>query len=98
MICVLMTHDGLGLQQAVDRIGEMCKQTLDAFIENRTRVPSWGKDDIDRAVKLYVTCLENWFFGSLNWSFMTKRYFVDDGGSVKASRIVDILPRVKVST
>jgi len=90
-----MTHDGLSLQQAVDRIGEMCKQTLDAFIENQTRVPSWG-DGIDRGVKLYVDCLQNWIVGSLHWSFMTKRYFGDNGKSVKANRIVDLLPRMKV--
>jgi len=94
MICVFMTHDGLSLQQAVDRIGEMCKQTLDAFIENQTRVPSWG-DGIDRAVKLYVDGLQNWIVGSFHWSFMTKRYFGDNGESAKVNGIVDLLPRVK---
>ena len=94
MICILMTHEGLSLQQAVDRIGEMCKQTLDVFMKNQTRIPSWG-DSMDMAVGLYVNCLENWFVGSLHWSFMTKRYFGDNGGSVKANRIVDLLPQVK---
>jgi len=95
MIWVFMTYEGLSLQQAVDRIGDMCKQTRDGSIENQTRVPLWG-DGIDRAVKLYVDCLQNWFVGSLHWSFMTTRYFGDDGGSVKENdRIVDILPRVK---
>jgi hypothetical protein len=94
MVCILMTHDGLSLQQAVDRIGEMCKQTHQEFIENQTRVPSWG-DGIDDAVKLYVNGLQNWFIGSAHWSFLTKRYFGDNGGSVKANRIVDLLTRVK---
>ena len=90
MICVFMMYDGLNLQQAVDRIGELCKQTIDTFIENQARVPSWG-DDIDKDVKLYVNGLQEWIVGSLHWSFMTTRYFGDDGGAVKATRIVELL-------
>jgi hypothetical protein len=95
MICVFMIHDGLSLQQAVDRVGEMCKQTIDAFIENQTQVPSWG-DGVDRDVGLYVNGLQEWIVGSLHWSFMTTRYFDDNGGSIKATRIVDLLSREKV--
>lgn len=90
-------NDGLGLQQAVDRIGELCKQTIDAFIENQARVPSWG-DDIDQDVKLYVNGLQEWIAGSLHWSFMTTRYFGDNGGAVKATRIVELLSQeLKIS-
>jgi hypothetical protein len=94
MICVLMVQDGLTLQQAVDCIGDMCKQTIDSFIENQKRIPSWG-ESIDRDVKLYVRGMQEWIVGSLHWSFMTKRYFGENGGTVKANRIVDLLPRVK---
>jgi alpha-muurolene/germacrene-A/gamma-muurolene/(+)-delta-cadinol synthase len=94
MICVFMTNDGLDLQQAVDRIGEMCKQTIDTFVENQTRVPSWG-DDIDKDVKLYVNGLQEWIVGSLHWSFITRRYFGENGGAVKASGIVELLPQIK---
>ena len=96
MVNVLMTHDGFSLQQAVDCIGEMCKQCIDTFIENTKRIPSWG-DSIDRDVKLYVRGMREWIVGSLHWSFMTKRYFGDNGATVKATRIVDLLPRVKAS-
>jgi hypothetical protein len=90
MICVFMINDGLGLQQAVDRIGDLCKQTIDSFVENQARVPSWG-DEIDKDVKLYVNGLQEWIVGSLHWSFMTTRYFGDNGGAVKATRIVELL-------
>jgi hypothetical protein len=90
MICVFMTNDGLDLQQAVDRIGELCKQTIDTFVENQALVPSWG-DDIDKDVKLYVNGMQEWIVGSLHWSFMTTRYFGDNGGAVKATRIVELL-------
>ena len=92
LVNVLMTHDGLSLQQAVDRIGEMCKQCIDTFIENQKRIPSWG-ESVDRDVTLYVRSIKEWIPGSLHWSFMTKRYFGNDGETVKATRIVDLLPR-----
>jgi len=92
MISVFMIRDGITLQQAVDRVGDMCKETIDSFIENQERVPSWG-DAVDRDVKLYVNGLKEWIVGSLHWSFMTKRYFGDNGGTVKGARIVDLLPR-----
>ena len=85
-----MINDGLSLQQAVDRIGDLCKQTIDTFIEDQARVPSWG-DDVDNDVRLYVNGLQEWIVGSLHWSFMTTRYFGDGGGAVKATRIVELL-------
>lgn len=90
MICVFMINDGLNLQQAVDRIGDLCKQTIDTFVENQARVPSWG-DDIDKDVKLYVNGMQEWIVGSLHWSFMTTRYFGNNGGAVKATRIIELL-------
>ena len=87
-----MTHEGLSLQQAVDRIGEMCKQCIDTFVENKKRIPSWG-DSIDRDVKLYVEGMQEWIPGSLNWSFATTRYFGNNGATVKKTRVVDLLPR-----
>ena len=94
MVCVFMTHDGLSLQEAVDRVGEVYKQALDSFIENQKRVPSWG-DNIDKDVKLYINGLQEWIVGSIHWSFVTKRYFGDDGESVKATRIVNLLSKEK---
>ncbi|KAH9043372.1 isoprenoid synthase domain-containing protein [Lactarius pseudohatsudake] len=90
MICVYMIHDGLSLQQAVDRVGDMCKRTIETFVENQARIPSWG-DGIDEAVKLYVHGLREWIVGSLHWSFVTTRYFGDNGELVRTTRIVDLL-------
>ena len=66
MICIFMIHDGLSLQQAIDHVGEICKQTIDAFIENQMQVPSWGDDGVDRDVWLYVNSLQEWIVGSLH--------------------------------
>ncbi|THH16145.1 hypothetical protein EW146_g4434 [Bondarzewia mesenterica] len=91
MICIFMEHDGLALQDAVDRVGALCKQTIDAFVENQARVPSWSPE-VDRDVQLYVRGLQEWIVGSLHWSFMTRRYFGNDGEMVKKTRFVKLLP------
>lgn len=59
MVSILMEHHGHDLQSAVDYVGELCKQTIDAFIENRSRLPSWGTN-IDAMVIGYVQGLQDW--------------------------------------
>ena len=91
MIPVVMHQEGIDLQRAVDFVGNMCKQSIDRFNEDRARLPSWGPE-IDRDVSIYVDGLANWIVGSLHWSFETERYFAKSGRQVKATRTVDLLP------
>ncbi|KAI0820240.1 terpenoid synthase [Trametes gibbosa] len=92
MIAILMNIRGLDLQSAVDHVGELCKQTIDVFIENREKIPSFGPD-LDRDVAMYVQGLQDWIVGSLHWSFMTKRYFGTAGAEIKRHRVVKLLSR-----
>lgn len=91
MIPVVMHQEGVDLQTAVDFVGNMCKQSIDRFNEDRARLPSWGPE-IDRDVAIYVDGLANWIVGSLHWSFETERYFGKNGPQVKATRTVEIMP------
>ena len=92
MIPILMTHHKLSLQEAVDYVGNLCKQTIDGFIENEKHIPSWG-EEVDKEVAIYVKGLRDWIVGSLHWSFMTERYFGTTGSHVKESRVVKLLPK-----
>jgi len=92
MIPVVMNQEGVDLQTAVDFVGNMCKQSIDRFNEERSRLPSWGPE-IDREVAIYVDGLANWIVGSLHWSFESERYFGKKGRQVKATRVVDLLPK-----
>ncbi|OJT10931.1 Alpha-muurolene synthase [Trametes pubescens] len=92
MIAILMNLRDLDLQSAVDFVGDLCKQAIDAFIENQRSLPSFGPE-LDRDVAMYVQGLQDWLVGSLHWSFMTKRYFGDAGADVKKHRVVKLLPR-----
>ncbi|KAJ8480777.1 hypothetical protein ONZ51_g6432 [Trametes cubensis] len=92
MIPILMELQGLDLQSAVDFVGGLCKQTIDAFVENQRNLPSFGPE-LDRDVALYVQGMQDWIVGSLHWSFMTERYFGTSGAEIKKNRIVRLLPR-----
>ncbi|KAG6868137.1 hypothetical protein C0993_007260 [Termitomyces sp. T159_Od127] len=92
MIPVVMNEEGLDLQSAVDFVGNMCRQSIDRFVEDRANLPSWGPE-IDKDVAIYVNGLADWIVGSLHWSFESERYFGKTGREVKANRIVNLLPR-----
>ncbi|KAF8077664.1 terpenoid synthase [Lyophyllum atratum] len=91
MIVILMKYHGHSLQSAVDYVGDLCAQTIDAFVENRRKLPSWGPE-VDDMVDRYVTGLQDWIVGSLHWSFQTHRYFGTNGAEVKKTRFVKLLP------
>ncbi|KAF8155792.1 isoprenoid synthase domain-containing protein [Crassisporium funariophilum] len=92
MIPVVMNQEGIDLQTAVDFVGNMCKESINRFVEDRERLPSWGPK-IDRDVAVYVDGLANWIVGSLHWSFESERYFGKSGRQVKATRVVHLLPK-----
>ena len=88
-----MNERGLDLQSAANFVGNLCKKSIDRFNDDRlNNLPSWGPE-IDRDVAIYVGGLADWIVGSLHWSFETERYFGKEGKSVKASRVVHLLPR-----
>lgn len=94
MISVVMHEECLDIQCAVDFVGELCKQSIDRFNENRGLIPSWGPK-IDKDVAIYVGGLADWIVGSLHWSFDTSRYFQNSGREVKRTRVVSLFPRSK---
>lgn len=92
MIPVIMNHHSLDLQSAVDFVGQLCKQSIDRFNNDRANLPSWGPE-IDRQVQIYVDGLADWIVGSLHWSFESERYFGKAGREVKKSKVVNLLPK-----
>jgi hypothetical protein len=97
MIPVLMDRRGYTLQEAVDYVGELCRQCIERFEEQRKQLPSWGPE-LDAAVDKYVMGLQHWIVGSLHWSFDSERYFGKTGMEVKRTRIVNLLPQRPLTT
>ncbi|KAI0749320.1 terpenoid synthase [Daedaleopsis nitida] len=91
-IAILMHHHHLGLQEAVDYLGGLCKLSIERFEQERRRLPSWGAE-VDRDVATYVLGLEDWMVGTLHWSFDSTRYFGGAGAAIKRHGVVALLPR-----
>jgi len=91
MIPVVMHERGLDLHCSVDFVGDMCRQSMERFVADRERLPSWGAE-IDKQVNVYVEGLADWIVGTLHWSFISERYFGKGGQEVKQSRLVKLLP------
>ena len=91
MIVIMMYHHGMSLQEAVDFVGSLCQKSIDRFVEDRARLPSWGPE-IDEQVQVYVQGLADWIVGSLHWSFDSERYFGKKGLEIKETRIVELAP------
>lgn len=62
MIAVLMDHEGLSLQQAVDVVGDYTIRSIDRFEAERLNVPSFGPG-IDECVQKYIAGMESWIVG-----------------------------------
>lgn len=92
MIVVMMRQEGLDLQSAINFVGDLCKQSIDRFVDQKNNLPSWGPE-IDRQVEKYVGGMADWIVGSLHWSFDSERYFGKIGLEVKTTRTVELLPR-----
>ena len=93
MIAIMMHHHGMTLQESVDFVGDLCKESIDRFNEDRARLPSWGPE-IDAQVQVYVEGLADWIVGSLHWSFDSERYFGRKGGQIKNTLVVELAPVV----
>lgn len=89
-----MHEEGISVQQAVDRVSALCRQSIDNFVRDRERLPSWG-DCIDRSVEKYVDGLGSWIVGILYWSFKTERYFGKDCERIKANWRVRLITSVE---
>ena len=93
MIVILQENYGMELQEAVDYVGEMCRLTINNFIENKKHVPSFGCPKLDQDVAGYIQGLQDWIVGSLHWTFMSERYFGTEGAEIKKHRYVKLLPK-----
>ena len=82
---------GVELQDAFDLAGRFFENDADEFLRCKELLPSWG---VDEAVSRYVTGLECWVGGSLEWSLSGRRYFGDSVEEVRKTRRVALAERV----
>jgi hypothetical protein len=92
IVTVLMKAQGCDLQTASDLIGTHYAKLMQRYLSDRERLPSFGPQ-IDASVGLYVSAMENWPIGNLEWSFETNRYFGPMHDEIRRTRLVVLTPR-----
>ncbi|KIJ08221.1 hypothetical protein PAXINDRAFT_18633 [Paxillus involutus ATCC 200175] len=97
IIDAVMKEKDLDVQGAMDFVGELCKRSIDRFVEDRKKLPSWG-EKIDKDVAVYVEGLADWMPANLHWCFETERYYGKQGKEVKKTRVVTLLPKIRNPT
>lgn len=94
IITVLQRARGIDLQTASDIVGGYFENLMDLFVGGKKRLPSWGPAT-DKDVTLYVSAMEHWIIGNLEWSFNTQRYFGPMVAEIKRTRVVTLTPKEK---
>ncbi|KAK1834419.1 isoprenoid synthase domain-containing protein [Podospora conica] len=96
IVTVIMKQFGLGVQDAIDKAGELSDQRMAQFVHLYSHwLPRWvGPVDLDvqRLVHGMAVCVS----GVLHWSYESERYFGKRGLLVKETRRVRLLPRSEV--
>lgn len=93
LLTVLMHTQGLDLQGAANRVGEIFRNLVNTFVKNKKKLPSFATvpgsyPGIDEDVSKYVYSMTQWVIGSLAWSFESPRYFGTDRNEVKRTLLV----------
>jgi len=89
LITTFMAEHNLGLQDALNWLGTYNDAIVSRFLSNLKRVPSWDLAT-DRRVQIYIDGLGQCNKGLDDWSFESKRYYGDDGPTVRRDRIIRI--------
>ncbi|KZV79865.1 terpenoid synthase [Exidia glandulosa HHB12029] len=100
IVTVLMSHEGIGLQAAIDCVGEHYKHLVDTYWTAREALSkhTFGDAELDAQVQRYVEEMANWPIGNIVWSFESGRYFGDQRDQVKATRRVVMKRAVRTSS
>jgi len=93
LITVVGKEREIGLQEAFDVAGQLFQNNAEEFLRNKELLPSWGPE-VDEVVSRYVTGLECWVGGSLEWSLSCRRYFGDSAEEVRRTRRVSLVKMV----
>ena len=96
LITVFMETQGLTLQEAADRCGEMFRSVIQRFLEYKKEViarpfSSRGyKLEVDKAVMIGIESMERMVVGYMGYSFDSPRYFGNEGKEILKTRLVKL--------
>lgn len=92
LITVIQGERGVELQGAFDIAGEFFEGYVQEYLGCKEALPSWGPET-DEAVSRYITGLECWVRGGIEWSLTGPRYFGSSVEEVRKTRRVALAER-----
>lgn len=93
LITVIKEEMRIGLQEAFDVAEKRFEKDAEEFLRCKEALPSWGPE-VDEAISRYVTGLECWVSGGIEWSLSGPRYFGSSAEEVRRTRRVALAERV----
>ncbi|KAH7904615.1 isoprenoid synthase domain-containing protein [Hygrophoropsis aurantiaca] len=97
IITVIMHELHLDLGSAFGWAAKYHAELRERFFNGLGRVPSWGPT-IDKQMQEFLDALAIWLRGNICWSFESERYFGKKGAEIQKTRILPLLPKIKVNT
>ena len=92
IITTIMNEYHLNLHDTLIWLGTYTDAIVSRFLLNIKRLPSWDPDT-DGRVRMYVDGLGQWVRGNDDWSYEGKRYYGNDGQSIREDRILRLCQR-----
>ena len=98
LVSLLMHRNkNYSVEQAMEKIAEMCQECQTRFLELCNELPSWDPV-IDPIAKKYVQGVIDWVGGHHYWIFECERYFGSAGKQVLETGMVTWLPKFNPMT
>ncbi|KAI5119819.1 hypothetical protein M0805_006952 [Coniferiporia weirii] len=92
IITVVMKEKGIALQEAIDYVAAELQTFFTQFVADKAVLPSFGAV-VDSHLRGYISGMEDWIAGYLQFAFETPRYFGPNGKEVEKTNIVKLLER-----
>ena len=95
IVTVLMKEYGIGVQEALDKAGDLSCEKMQRFYFVYQHVPRWV-GPVDLEVQRLVDGMAQCVSGVMHWSYESQRYFGTTGLHVKGTRLFRLLPKLRV--
>lgn len=97
IVSLIMAHKDMDVHQAMSHVAALHESQVDKFLAAFDALPSFNSYQVDSWVREYANGLANWIRANECWSYESWRYFKNDGLRIQQTRIVNLLPRVKIA-
>ncbi|TCD62386.1 hypothetical protein EIP91_006968 [Steccherinum ochraceum] len=94
LIYVIMRNLDVSFDDAMKRAVDLHTEAEAKFIAASHDIPSFGSDELDAKVQLFVTGLATWPRGNDCWNFESERYHGKKGKEYRKTRMVPLLPKI----